>query len=176
MQHRGNISAQLANEWLSNGEALLIDVREADEFKSEHIACATSVPLSRFKETLPLMHIPNNRKIIFQCMQGKRGEQACSLLPLDGKENEIYNIDGGIESWKTAGLPTIIDKAAKISIFRQVQITVGALVALSVLGGFAVYPSLFAFAAVLGAALAFAGITGWCGLALLLAKAPWNKA
>ena len=176
MQHRGNISAQQAHAWLSNGEALLIDVREADEFKSEHIACAASAPLSRLKETLSLMHIPNNRKIIFQCMRGKRGEQACSLLPRDDKESEIYNIEGGIEAWKEAGLPVVSYTGPKISIFRQVQIIVGALVALSVLGGFAGYTFLFAFAGVMGAALAFAGITGWCGLAVLLAKAPWNKA
>lgn len=63
----------------------------------------------------------------------------------------------------------------KISIFRQVQIIVGFLVALFVFLGVSGMPNLSIVAGVLGLALFFAGLTGWCGLALLLSKMPWNK-
>ncbi|WP_244619092.1 YgaP-like transmembrane domain [Rhizobium sp. 18055] len=63
-----------------------------------------------------------------------------------------------------------------MSIFRQVQIVVGTLVLLSVLGGFLLNPAGFVIAGLFGAALALAGMSGWCGMAILLGRMPWNKA
>lgn len=55
------------------------------------------------------------------------------------------------------------------------QIVVGLLVAVGVIAGFLISPAGFVVAGLFGAALATAGITGWCGLALLLNRAPWNR-
>ena len=44
------ISSQEAAQLLASGDAILIDVREADEFKDEHIAYANSLPLSRLED------------------------------------------------------------------------------------------------------------------------------
>jgi hypothetical protein len=92
---------------------------------------------------------------------------------------EIYNLEGGITAWVEAGLPVLSPLGAGgcgISIFRQVQIIVGALVLLSVLAGFLISTSAFVLAGLFGAALMFAGLSGWCGLAMLLNQMPWNKA
>lgn len=72
-------------------------------------------------------------------------------------------------------MPVISHSSSKISIFRQVQIIIGGLIALLVILGFAGFASGFIIAGLLGAALFFAGLTGWCGLAMLLSKIPWNK-
>ncbi|MFN3701005.1 MAG: YgaP-like transmembrane domain [Alphaproteobacteria bacterium] len=91
---------------------------------------------------------------------------------------EIYNLEGGITAWVEAGLPVLSPSGAGgcgISIFRQVQIIVGALVLLSVLAGFFISTSAFVLAGLFGAALMFAGLSGWCGLAMLLNKMPWNR-
>lgn len=169
-----NISPQQANEWLATGEAVLIDVREPDEFKGEHIAYALSLPLSNVHTTFQQLELSSRHKVIFQCARGKRGEQACSIISKN-TDCAIHNIEGGLEAWKNAGLPIISSSNAKLSIFRQVQIIVGALVLIMVLLGFLGQMWAFALAGVIGAALATAGLTGWCGLAILLAKAPWNK-
>ncbi|WP_237361834.1 YgaP-like transmembrane domain [Rhizobium gallicum] len=66
-------------------------------------------------------------------------------------------------------------RAPRLTISRQVQITVGTLVLLSVLCEFLFHPAAFAFAGLLGAALAFSGISGWCGLAILLSRMHWNR-
>ncbi|WP_338112355.1 YgaP-like transmembrane domain [Rhizobium gallicum] len=75
------------------------------------------------------------------------------------------------------GLPVVgaSQGAPCLTIFRQVQITVGTLVLLSVLCEFLLHPAAFAFAGLLGAALAFSGISGWCGLAILLSCMHWNR-
>lgn len=165
-----------AQAWLESGDAVLIDVREPDEFKAEHIAYATSLPLQSVGELFVGMHIPADRKVLFHCQRGVRGAKACTAVGAAGATHAIYNVEGGIEGWKTAGLSVVSSKTAgRISIFRQVQIAAGALILLSVLAGFGGLPLGFALAGFLGAALLISGITSWCGLALLLAQMPWNK-
>jgi len=58
---------------------------------------------------------------------------------------------------------------------RQVQIAAGLLILLGVLLGFLVDPLWFGLAAFVGAGLTVAGVTGWCGMARLLAVMPWNR-
>lgn len=165
---------QEAYEMLQNGDAVLIDVREPDEFKEEHIAYAISIPLSSFEQDLIQLDIPESKAILFQCLKGKRGEMACMRVQgIEKFKNPILNITGGIGQWKDDGLP-VVGKASsspKLSIARQVQMIIGGAVFLSALiGGPAVYIS-----AILGAALFLAGLVGWCPLALTLSKMPWNK-
>lgn len=171
------IQPKEADILLKSGAAVLIDVREPDEFKAEHIAYALSIPLSRFESEFKALDIPQDRKILFQCLKGRRGEQACMHVVQNGIcPNEILNIEGGIEKWKEEGLVVVGgEKGPVMSIFRQVQIIVGSLVALSVCVGLSGVTAAFFLAGILGAALAFAGLTGWCGLAFLLARMPWNR-
>lgn len=58
---------------------------------------------------------------------------------------------------------------------RQVQIAAGALVLLGVILGYGVAPGFFLISGVVGAGLLFAGISGFCGMARLLMKMPWNR-
>jgi len=173
-----NITAHQAEEWLKSGEAVLIDVREPDEFKQEHIVYAQSVPLAQVENRIKAMQLPEHRKLIMQCKAGKRGEAAClALIEDESFSRPVYNIEGGIGAWRDAGFPVISagDSGPKISIFRQVQMIVGGLIVLFIALGFLAGPWGFVLAGVLAAALAFAGITGWCGLAMALRKMPWNK-
>ena len=171
-----NISARQAHDWLSSGEAVLIDVRESDEFKSEHIPYAFSLPLACIGNMQSFLNIPEGQKIIFQCQRGMRGQKACAICAEHGSIQPVYNIEGGIEAWKSAALPVIGSGSKGLSIFRQVQMIVGSLVLLfACLGVFGGVSFALPIVAILGGALAFAGVTGWCGLAMLLSRAPWNK-
>lgn len=163
---------------IKNGDAVLIDVREPDEFKAEHIAYALSVPLSSLEGGFQMLDIPKNKVILFQCLKGSRGQMACERIQgLGACENTIMNIEGGIEAWKEAGLPVITASApsSRLTVMRQVQIIVGGLVALCVLIGLLGLSFGFVLAGLFGGALFFAGLTGWCGLAMVLSKMPWNK-
>jgi rhodanese-related sulfurtransferase len=87
----------------------------------------------------------------------------------------VFLLEGGFDAWQKAGLDCKVDKAQPLEIIRQVQIGAGSLVLLGVLLGFLVSPALFGLAAFVGAGLVMAGTTGWCGMAKLLALAPWNR-
>jgi rhodanese-related sulfurtransferase len=84
-------------------------------------------------------------------------------------------IEGGTEAWASLGLPVEGTGRKTISIERQVRIGAGALVLTGVILGFLVNPGYFSLSAFVGAGLLFAGITDWCSMGLLLARAPWNR-
>lgn len=169
-----NISPNDAYELLQDGNAILIDVREPNEFMQEHIAYAISIPLSSFEESLTQLNIPENKTIIFQCLKGKRGEMACERASgIDKFKNPILNISGGIGSWKEEGLVVVTNKSnePEFSPRRQVQIIVGGTVLVtSLMGGWASH-----IAALFGGALLVSGILGICPLAMIISKMPWNK-
>ena len=87
----------------------------------------------------------------------------------------IHVVEGGTQAWVAAGLPVVKGKKNSISIERQVRIGAGSLVLIGVILGVFVNPVFLALPAFVGAGLIFAGITDWCGMGLLLARAPWNR-
>ena len=98
-----NISVSQAKEMLDKNEAILIDVREKEEFDAEHIHKAIFLPLSSFSQHV--MNIDNKgKKLIFQCKLGGRSAKACEIYMSVFGDNNIYNLEGGIEAWKNSGL------------------------------------------------------------------------
>jgi rhodanese-related sulfurtransferase len=169
-----SVSPAEAAGWLAAGEAVIVDVRSPDEFRAEHIAAAVSVPLAALPAALDALAPPAGRRLVFQCVKGSRGAAACAAVA--GAWPEAYNLAGGIEAWKAAGLPVVGGVGAAIPLFRQVQIAVGLLILVLVGLGFAVGPVFFGLAGTIALMLTIAGITGWCGMALLLQRMPWNRA
>lgn len=169
-----NITVQQAQEKLSQG-ATLIDIRENDEFIREHIQGAICIPLEQLN-THGLPDQTDNR-VIFCCKSGGRTQSACNQLAklTQNSDLEIYVLDGGLNSWKTAGLAIEEDKKAPLPMMRQVQIAAGSLILLGMLLGSSISPIFYLLATFVGAGLVFAGISGFCGMAVLLTKMPWNK-
>jgi hypothetical protein len=88
---------------------------------------------------------------------------------------EAYILEGGIDAWKKAGMPVEQNRSQPIEIMRQVQIVVGFVSAVGAALALAVHPWFALISLLTGGGLLFAGLTGFCGLALVLAKMPWNK-
>ncbi len=149
--------------------ALLIDIREPDEHLRERVPGARNQPLGKLA---PLK--TGATAVIFHCRSGAR--TAANAQRLAGMADcESYILDGGIDAWKKAGLPVAIDAHQPIEIMRQVQITAGGLVLVGVALGTWVAPAFYGLSAFVGAGLIFAGISGWCGMARILAAMPWNR-
>ena len=155
-----------------NRGALLVDIREADEFARRHVAGAVSRPLSAFEQAH--LRIEPGQDVIFTCRTGNRTSVHCARLQAS-VDGDAWVLEGGVDGWAAAGLPVVADRAAPLELMRQVQIAAGLLVLTGILLGFAVSPILFGLAAFVGAGLTFAGATGWCGMAKLLALMPWNR-
>lgn len=164
-------------QWMRSGQAVLIDVREPDEFAREHISGAQLLPLSRFDVPRAGALARQGQKLVMQCRSGKRSADACRLAAnLAAAGTPIYTMAGGIEAWKKENLPVEVNtKAPGISVMRQVQLVIG----LGVLAGSAlawfVHPAFIALPAFFGAGLTFAGASGTCALATIIGKMPWNK-
>lgn len=165
------------HEWLAGGACILVDVREPDEHARERIAGAQSLPLSRFDVNRAGALARPGQRIVMHCKSGRRSADAVrqsAVLAATGVE--VLSMTGGIEAWRGAGLPTEVNTGvARMSIMRQVQLTIGVCVLAGSALAWFVDPAFIAIPAFFGAGLVFAGITGTCGLAALVAMLPWNR-
>ncbi|MGX2967241.1 rhodanese family protein [Ursidibacter sp. B-7004-1] len=169
------ISPKEVKEMCMQG-AVLIDIRETAEHRREHISGSLSLPLSQLQAT-NAPNFPSNTAVIFHCKSGVRTKQAEAQLNEFAQTNnfDVYLLENGIDGWKQSGLETILDRSQPIDLMRQVQITVGSFVLLGTILGTFIHPLFYSISAFIGAGLIFAGVTGFCGMARLLAKMPWNK-
>lgn len=157
----------------SGGECQVIDVREFSEFNSERIADAQLMPLSDFEKHAD--EIDHTKPVYLMCRSGTRAKQAAEKLLKKGF-TDIHVVEGGMMAWAGANLPVVKGESRVWSLERQVRFTAGLLVLLGVVLTVFVHPYFLVIPAFIGAGLAFAGATDWCGMAMLLAKMPWNKA
>jgi rhodanese-related sulfurtransferase len=172
MSNLQTISPQRAAELVRAG-AVLVDVREADEHAREHIPGARHHALSRIDAENPVR--AGDGVLVFHCRSGARTKGNAARLAAASAKCESYILDGGIDAWKKAGLPVALDPHQPIDIMRQVQIGAGGLVLTGVVLGALLTPGFYALSAFVGAGLLFAGISGFCGMARLLALMPWNR-
>ncbi|WNC52889.1 MULTISPECIES: rhodanese-like domain-containing protein [unclassified Thermosynechococcus] len=166
------ISAAELHDALQRQQVLLIDVREPSEYNNAHIPGALLCPLANVKELEPACN--SDTPVVLYCESGRRSRMACEILASRGFAN-LKNLEGGIQRWKQGGYPITGAVSAPISLMRQVQIVAGSLILSGVLLGFAVHPGFFFLAGFVGAGLVFAGVTGVCTLARLLALLPFNR-
>lgn len=157
---------------LAEGSAVLIDVREAAEYAREHIVGARLVPVSGFDAHD--FDRDHDKAVVFHCQSGNRTAQLAARIIARGFP-EAYALAGGLEAWRRAGLPVHEDRSQPLPLMRQVQIAAGSLVLLGVVLGFLLGPAWFALAGGVGEGLVFAGVSGFCGMATLLARMPWNR-
>jgi len=160
----------------SSPEPFLLDVRTPHEFEGVHAAGARNMPLEMINSATLLNdhNLQKDSQIYLICEKGTRAQIAAGIFVKNGFMN-IRVIDGGTSSWIAKGYPVISSGKKVMSIERQVRIGAGSLVLLGIILGFLVHPALFGLSAFIGAGLVFAGITDWCGMGLLLARAPWNR-
>jgi rhodanese-related sulfurtransferase len=164
------ITATEARKRLDDGTAILVDIREPAEHAREKIPGAQSMPLSSFDAA----KLAGGKAVIFHCQSGNRTRTNADKLCIV-EAPEMFVLEGGITGWKSAGQPTNLDRSKPIELQRQVQIAAGSLIVLGLLLAFFISPWFALLSAFVGCGLMFAGITGWCGMAHLLAIMPWNR-
>jgi rhodanese-related sulfurtransferase len=166
------LSPQQVRDRIDAGNAVLVDIREPDEFARSHVKGAQSQPLSTWEKAH--LTIDPDADVIFTCRSGMRTAGACDRLSAR-VNGDAFVLDGGLDAWAKAGLPVETNADAPMEIMRQVQIAAGSLVLIGVVLGFLVAPAWFALSGFVGAGLTFAGVSGFCGMARLLMLAPWNR-
>jgi rhodanese-related sulfurtransferase len=168
-----SISPQDARALLDAG-ALLVDIRDADEHAREHVPGARCIPLARLADA---PHLRDAEGIVlFHCRSGMRTRANAPALEAAAAGCTAYVVEGGIDAWKAAGLPVRRDASAPMELMRQVQVAAGGLALLGTVLAATVSPWFLLLSGLVGAGLLFAGLSGFCGMALLLARMPWNRA
>jgi len=166
------ISPPKAAQRMSAQGGRLIDVRAPREFEEIHAQNAVNIPL----DTLQASSIepPATGEMIYLiCQGGQRSAKACEKLLAAGLGN-IISIEGGTRAWSAAGLPVVRGRKM-ISLERHVRIVTGLLVLTGIGLGLGIPRGFLGIAVFVRAGLTFAGITDYCGMAMLLAKMPWNQ-
>ena len=166
------ISAMEAKDKLAAG-AILIDIRQPEEYYREHIDGSILQPLTELQHQGLSKTLKQGSCLIFHCKSGARTANQADFLKQLAQENhcEAYLLQDGITGWKNAGLATRFNPSQPIEIMRQVQIVAGSLILLGSLLGWWISPYFYWLPAFVGAGLTFAGISGFCGMAKLLSHA-----
>ncbi len=151
----------------------LIDVRTPVEYREVHAVKAKNIPLSSLDPDAVINQSYEEEPLYVICQKGGRSQQACQLF-LDAGHTNVVSVTGGTAAWVDAELPVARGKNA-ISLERQVRIAAGLLVLAGSLLGMFVSPWFMGLPAFVGAGLTFAGITDTCGMAMILARMPWNQ-
>jgi rhodanese-related sulfurtransferase len=82
--------------------ALIVDVREANEFATERIAGSLFLPISQFVARHG--ELPRDRPLLMLCASGGRSASATAYL-LQAGWTDVRNVTGGIHAWMRDGLP-----------------------------------------------------------------------
>ena len=150
----------------------LIDVRTPAEYGSVHAKGAVNHPM----ESLNVDRLPFGKEdeIHVICQSGGRSMKVCQKLEAAGYSN-VVNVEGGTSAWQASELP-VVEGKKMMSLERQVRIAAGSLIVIGAAIGQFVHPGGVGLSAFVGAGLVFAGVTDTCGMGMLIAKMPWNRA
>ncbi|MEW5943069.1 MAG: rhodanese-like domain-containing protein [Pseudomonadota bacterium] len=89
---------------LINQDALVLDVRENQEFAAGHVPHARHIPLGQLASRLPELEKFKDRPVVVVCRSGARSGRACAILRKNGF-GQVYNLGGGMTAWEQANMP-----------------------------------------------------------------------
>lgn len=124
------------------------------------------------KEFIKIHKIGDKQDLYILCRTGKRATKAAMAFEAAGVKN-VAIIKGGIEEAQVEGAEVV--KTEVFSMERQVRLAAGILIVLGILLGIFITQWFYLLPLFVGMGLISAGITNWCGMAMLLAKMPWNN-
>jgi len=153
----------------SGAQAKLIDVRSAAEFAIGHIPGAVNVPMEQVDARMADI---GPGSVVVVCEAGTRAAIVAGWL---ADRQPVSVLAGGTAAWRKAGLPLVTCAPSRWSLERQVRFTAGLIVLIATLLSVLLHPGWVYAAMFVGAGLTFAGATNICGMAILLARMPWNR-
>jgi rhodanese-related sulfurtransferase len=163
------------SQLLSSGAAAeLLDVRTPPEFARAHVPGAKLIPLNELNAQDYLRQHQPGRPVYVLCQAGMRAEKAIAQLAAAGCPDCVL-VEGGTQAWIDAGLPVERGESKVLPLMRQVQIVVGSMSAIGAALALLVSPQFALIPLLFGCGLLVAGLTGTCGMALVLARMPWNR-
>lgn len=103
MKKTRNVTPAEANILIADSDALLIDVREQDEWDKVRIPGALHKPMSRFAQWH--QDLPADRMVVVYCQSGSRSAKVAKALRKHTNHPNIANLSGGIIDWAQGSFP-----------------------------------------------------------------------
>jgi len=98
------VDSVAALQLINHKNALVLDVREEDEYKAGHVLNSKLIPLGKLKGRIGELEKYRDRAIVVVCRSGVRSATACATLGKQGF-TQAYNLSGGVNAWQKANLP-----------------------------------------------------------------------
>lgn len=98
------ITPSMATQMINQQDALILDIRQDNEYVGGHIVNSTHIPLSYLNDRIGEIENHKNKPVIAVCRTGHRSSSACATLKKAGFES-VYNLSGGVLAWESANLP-----------------------------------------------------------------------
>lgn len=95
----GFVSPLLAVTKMNNGNTVVVDVREYDEFNKGHIDSAVNLPLSKLKDHTASLDAYKSSQLLIICQDGTRSSAAGKIITKAGV-NDVFVITGGMQAWQ----------------------------------------------------------------------------
>jgi rhodanese-related sulfurtransferase len=105
----GRITVQEAKDKLDAGDAVMVDVREPDEYVEIHAAGVRLIPVNTVMNEVKQIRefAGDKQEVLFICKSGQRSALAAEFAVAAGLDDkELFNVEGGTMAWASAGLPT----------------------------------------------------------------------
>ena len=99
------ISLEEAKAMMDGGNAVVIDVREPDEWASGHVAGAIHIPVDDVGARID--ELPADKDLLFICAMGVRSGLACEMAAAMNLDTDrLFNIEEGTPAWIQGNYPT----------------------------------------------------------------------
>lgn len=170
--HPKHLTVETLIDEVQAGESLqIIDVRSLSEFESGHIPGAIHIPMETIQSRMEDLDL--HRPTVLVCHSGNRAEITCQQV--QDRFDNVRVLEGGTASWCSAGNKVVKTTASGKSLMHQALIGAGIVNATGVLLALFAHPGWIGLSAFVSVGLIVAGSTGFCLMAMILSKMPWNR-
>jgi rhodanese-related sulfurtransferase len=94
----------LAATRLMNDGAIVLDVRDSNEFAGGHLPNAKNIPVTDLNKRMT--ELPSGKAVLLVCATGQRSSRAVGTLRKAGRD-QVFALSGGLGAWRQAGLPVV---------------------------------------------------------------------
>lgn len=159
--------------------SVVLDVRTSAEHAEKRLVCGhIHVPLDELQPRLIMSQQGKtvDTPVYILCRSGGRARQAAEKFIAEGYQS-VFVVEGGLAACIAGQHAVTGDLGAKsiMSMERQVRVLAGAIIVLGAMMALTINPIFTVIPLLVGCGLVYSGTADWCGMAMLLAKAPWNQ-
>lgn len=164
---------QFESEFKPGSGAQCLDVREPVEHAAIRLEPFESCALSSLSEK-SVGTLDKTKPTYLLCRSGSRACQAGERLEKMGF-TDLRVIEGGLNAFEAAGKPLVRGATKVWSLERQVRFAAGFLVLVGIVLAATVHPAGIFLSLFVAGGLIFSAVTDTCGMAMMLARMPWNR-